>query len=173
MVFRDQYDNSFFADYTCHGRTEKPTYTANEDGLPVESGTVNIYDEIQSHRQSVELSTLLQRYAQGDVSVLNQTEGVYADVVDMPSTYAELFNRVRDAENSFNALPDDVRSLFDNSPVSFWKSIGTPEFATKISELDAKAKKNSNNSSGTGKSPAGDPPASGNNGGNVNEQKSE
>lgn len=166
MVFRNQYDNRGDCDCTCHGRMEKPTYTANEDGLPVESGTVNIYDEIQSHRESVELSTLLQRYAQGDISALNQIEGVYADVVDMPSTYAELFNRVRDAENSFNALPEDVRSLFDNSPVSFWQSIGTPEFASKIGQLDAKVKKNSSNTAYSGKSPAGDSPAAG---GDVNE----
>lgn len=169
MVFRNQYDNRGDCDCTCHGRTEKPTYTANEDGLPVESGTVNIYDEIQSHRQSVELSTLLQRYAQGDVTALNQMEGVYADVVDMPSTYAELFNRVRDAENSFNALPDDVRALFDNSPVSFWQSIGTPEFAEKIGKLDAKVKKNSSNPADPGKFDPGDPAAPGNNGGNLDE----
>ena len=168
MIFRNQYDNRGDCDCTCHGRIEKPTYTANEDGLPVESGTVNIYDEIQSHRQSVELSTLLQRYAQGDATALNQIQGVYADVVDMPSTYSELFDRVRDAENSFNALPDDVRVLFDNSPVSFWQSIGTPEFAEKIGKLDAKAKKNSSNPADTGKSSAGDPPAAGS-GGDVNE----
>lgn len=169
MVFRNQYDNRGDCDCTCHGRTEKPTYTANEDGLPVESGTVNIYDEIQSHRQSVELSTLLQRYAQGDVTALNQIEGVYADVVDMPSTYAELFNRVRDAENSFNALPDEVRVLFDNSPVSFWQSIGTPDFAEKIGKLEAKGKKNSSNSADTRKSSDGDSSASGDNGGDVSE----
>lgn len=157
MVFRNQYDNRGDCDCTCHGRTEKPTYTANEDGFPVESGTVNIYDEIQSHRQSVEPSTLLQRYAQGDVTALNQIEGVYADVVDMPSTYAELFNRVRDAENSFNALPEDVRSLFDNSPVSFWQSIGTPEFASKIAQLDSKVKNNSSNPCDIDKSTAADP----------------
>lgn len=169
MVFRNQYDNRGDCDCTCHGRTEKPTYVSNEDGLPVESGTVNLYDEIQSHRQSVELSTLLQRYAQGDVTALNKDEGVYADVVDMPSTYAELFNRVRDAENSFNALPDDVRSLFDNSPVSFWQSIGTPEFAEKIGKLDAKGKKNSSDSADSRKSDSGDSSASGNDGGSVDE----
>lgn len=168
MVFRNQYDNRGDCDCTCHGRVEKPTYTANEDGLPVETGTVNIYDEIQSHRESVELSTLLQRYAQGDETALNKIQGVYADVVDMPSTYSELFDRVRDAENSFNALPEDVRVLFDNSPVSFWQSIGTPEFASKIAELDAKAKKNSSNPADTGKSSVGDPPAAGS-GGDLNE----
>ena len=166
MVFRNQYDNRGDCDCTCHGRVEKPTYTADEDGYPVETGTVNIYDEIQSHRQSVELSTLLQRYAQGDVTALNQIEGVYADVVDMPSTYAELFNRVRDAENSFNALPEDVRALFDNSPVSFWQSIGTPEFQTKIGYLEAKGKKNSSNSADSRQSSDGDASAVG---GDVNE----
>ena len=168
MDFRNQYDNRGDCDCTCHGRVEKPTYTADENGYPVESGIVNLYDEIQSHRESVELSTLLQRYAQGDISALNQIEGVYADVVDMPSTYAELFNRVRDAENSFNALPDDVRALFDNSPVSFWQSIGTPEFADKIGKLDSKAKKNSSNSADIRKSSYGDSAASGS-GGDVNE----
>lgn len=166
MVFRNQYDNRGDCGCTCHGRAEKPTYTANEDGLPVESGTVNIYDEIQSHRQSVELSTLLQRYAQGDVTALNQMEGVYADVVDMPSTYAELFNRVRDAENSFNALPDDVRALFDNSPVSFWQSIGTPSFAEKIGKLDAKHKDNISDPGDPGKSNPADTAKSG---GDLNE----
>lgn len=161
MNFRNQYDNRGDCDCTCHGRTEKPIYTANEDGLPVESGTVNIYDEIQSHRDSVELSTLLQRYAQGDATALNKIEGVYADVVDMPSTYSELFERVRDAENSFNALPEDVRALFDNSPVSFWQSIGTPEFASKIGKLDAKGKNNSSNTADSGQSTTGDNKASG------------
>ena len=169
MIFRNQYDNRGDCGCTCHGRTEKPTYTADVDGLPVESGTVNIYDEIQSHRQSVELSTLLQRYAQGDPTALNKIQGVYADVVDMPSTYSELFERVRDAENSFNALPEDVRSLFDNSPVSFWQSIGTPEFASKIGQLDVKGKKNSSNTVDSRKSNPGDSSADGNNGGNVNE----
>lgn len=169
MVFRNQYDNRGDCDCTCHGRLEKPTYSANEDGLPVESGIVNLYDEIQSHRESVELSTLLQRYAQGDATALNKIQGVYADVVDMPSTYSELFDRVRDAENSFNALPDDVRALFDYSPVSFWQSIGTPEFADKIGKLDSKGKKNSSNSSYSGQSTAGDSAAVGDNGGNVDE----
>ena len=166
MVFRNQYDNRGDCDCTCPGRAEKPTYTSNEDGLPVESGTVNIYDEIQSHRESVELSTLLQRYAQGDVTALNRIEGVYADVVDMPSTYSELFERVRDAENSFNALPEDVRVLFDNSPVSFWQSIGTPEFADKIAKLDANVKENSGNPSGPGQSSDGNIKTDG---GNVDE----
>lgn len=157
MNFRSQYDPPCFSDFcTCHGRVEKPIYTADDDGYPVETGIVNLYDEIQSHRQSVELSTLLQRYAQGDATALNNIQGVYADVVDMPSTYSELFERVRDAENSFNALPEDVRVLFDNSPVSFWQSIGTPEFATKIGKLDSKGKKNSSNTVDSGKSPAGD-----------------
>lgn len=166
MIFRNQYDNRGDCDCTCHGRVEKPTYTADDNGYPVESGTVNIYDEIQSHRESVELSTLLQRYAQGDATALNKIEGVYADVVDMPSTYSELFERVRDAENSFNALPEDVRVLFDNSPVSFWQSIGTPEFAEKIGKLDAKSKKNSSNTVDTRKSPDGASPEVG---GDVNE----
>lgn len=142
MKFRTMYDKLDSELFTEHGNAEIPTFILNDDGILEETGCKNLYDEIQSHRESVELSVLLQRYAQGDESALNKVQGVYEDIVGAPSTYAELFDAVKNAETSFNGLPEGLRQLFDNSPVEFWKTYGTPEFAKKVREFDlSKSKK--------------------------------
>lgn len=151
MKFRTQYDErareQFF---TAPGSPEYPIYIADENGDPVQSGVANLYEEIQSHRESVELSTLLQRYAQGDETALNKVQGVYEDIVDSPRTFAELYERVKDAEQSFNGLPGDLRALFDNSPVAFWRSLGTPEFTKKVDEYERSKSKKAAGASGAG-----------------------
>lgn len=146
MNFRTQYnksDSDLFI--TESGNPEYIVYNADEDGNPVEAGIGNLYDEIQSHRESVELSVLLQRFAQGDETALNKVQGVYDDIVGAPSTYAELFDAVKNAESSFNGLPAGLREKFNNSPVEFWKAYGTPEFAQKVREFDGSQHKKTDN----------------------------
>ena len=133
MKFRNQYEkipSEQFA--TAPGNPIRQDYVADEDGNPVPSGTTNIYAEIQSHRVSVELSTLLQRYVAGDETALNKIEGIYADVTDAPSSLQELHERVRQAEDYFRDLPEGLRQLFNNDPLQYVMSIGTTEFLDKI-----------------------------------------
>lgn len=133
MKFRNQYDkiepHTFL---TNPGDPIRQDYIADEDGNPVPSGKTNLYDEIQSHRASVELSTLLQRYAAGDETALNQIQGVYADVVDAPSSLQEFHERVRTAEEYFRDLPEGLRKLFNDDPFQYVMSIGTTEFLDKV-----------------------------------------
>lgn len=133
MKFRNQYDkiepHTFI---TNPGDPIRQDYVADEDGNPVPSGKTNLYDEIQSHRASVELSTLLQRYAAGDETALNKIQGVYADVADAPSSLQELHERIRTVEEYFRDLPEGLRELFNNNPVEYVMSIGTTEFLDKI-----------------------------------------
>ena len=133
MKFRNQYEkipSEQFA--TAPGNPIRQDYVADEDGNPVPSGTTNVYAEIQSHRASVELSTLLQRYVAGDETALNKIEGIYADVADAPSSLQELHERIRTAEEYFRDLPEGLRELFNNSPIEYVMSIGTTEFLDKI-----------------------------------------
>lgn len=81
----------------------------------VESGTINIYDEIQSHADSVDINILLKRYAEGDVEALSRRQAAFMDVTDMPSTYAEVLNTLIDAENVFMSLPVEERAKYDHS----------------------------------------------------------
>lgn len=137
MKFRNQYEkipSEQFA--TAPGSPIRQDYVADEDGNPVPSGQTNVYAEIQSHRVSVELSTLLQRYVAGDETALNKIQGVYADVTDAPSSLQELHERVRQAENYFRDLPEGLRKLFNDSPIEYVMSVGTTEFLDKIVEFN-------------------------------------
>lgn len=169
MDYRTQFDDH--ERFICEsGREEYEVYTVDDDGNPVVSGVNNRYEEIQSHRESVELSVLLQRYAQGDETALNKVQGVYEDIVDSPKTLADIYEYVKDAENSFNDLPPGLRDLFNNSPVEFWRQAGTPEFLEKFDKFTAAEgfkKKAANSSNNSGSNNDGN--SSSGNGGILNE----
>lgn len=140
--WRTQYDGQERRITNC-GNPVVKTYVLGDDGNLVENGFTNIYDEIQSHRESVELSTLLQRYMNGDETALNQQVGIFVDTTDYPKNYAEMFDRVNQAVDSFGELPPELRNLFNNNPVEFWSSLGSAEFMEKVAKYSAASVKNS------------------------------
>lgn len=92
-----------------------PQFDKSGDYELVESGRENIYDEIQSHAESVDIHVILERYARGDVDALAKVQGVYADVTGLPGSYAEMLNTVIAGEQQFLSLPLEVREKFDHS----------------------------------------------------------
>lgn len=91
-------------------------------------GEHDIYPEIQSHAKSVDINEIVLRYQRGDIDVLAQRAGMYGDFTNMPTSYAELYQNVLDAQAYFDSLPLEVRQKFDHSFSKFFTSIGTPEF---------------------------------------------
>lgn len=91
-------------------------------------GEYNFYDEIQSHADSVDISNILDRYARGDISVLNRVSSVYGDFTSMPTTLGELSQRILDANDLFNNLAVDVRREFDFDAGKFFASLGSEKF---------------------------------------------
>lgn len=173
MKYRTQYDKRDREAYrTNPGRKEYEVYVADEDGNPVVSGVRNRYDEIQSHRESVELSVLLQRYALGDETALNQRVGEYVDVADAPSSYAEFVDQFKRMESDFYSLPDGFRELFANNPAAYWKALGTDEFGEKINQYFTAVTQGKNNLPSSGNGNNNSNQTSGN-GGNLNEPQSE
>lgn len=157
--------------YTEPGSEELTTYTLKDDFTLQETGVKNIQDEIRSHRASVELATLLQRYAQGDETALNKKPGFFADVSDLPESLIEWNDSFRTANDQFNKLPADIRAAFNNNAAEFWTSFGTEAFAKTLTQVgesrDSKYKKkgsvpNNNNNPDDGNT-------SGGNGGSVDE----
>lgn len=151
------------------GEVEYYDYIADEDGHPVANKIHNRVDEIQSHRQSCDLRILLQRYAMGDESALNQRTGTYGDFTNAPSSFAEFVDGFKQLESDFYKLPDDFRDLFGNSTVEYWQSLGSEDFAKKVDAYFAKKSGRSGNGS-TGSTAAVN---SNNTGGTVNESQSE
>lgn len=135
MKFRTQFDRTTFPPSE-PGSGVKITYSGSYDdrGRVVlkESGKVDLYGEIQSYAQSVDIHTLIKRFTNGDPSALSARQGLFADVTMMPTTYAEFLNKMISMENGFNALPIDVKAKFGNSFQQFLAESSALDFAEKL-----------------------------------------
>lgn len=111
--------------------TSKVADDGNIELIP--SGTENLYDFIQSHRDSVDIHVILQRFVNGDSAALSRVQGNYGDFTNLPSTYAELLNTMIAGENYFNSLPLETRAKFDHSFEKFMVSMDNmPEFIQRL-----------------------------------------
>ena len=107
-------------------------YDANGRVVLEKSGEENLYDYIQSFRDSVDLNVILARFSNGEVDALSKAQGFYADVTDFPKNMAEALNRINQAEEMFKALPLETRQKFDCSFEQFLAQSGTEDWLSKM-----------------------------------------
>lgn len=74
----------------------------------VEDGIEMTYEKIQSYKDSVDINVIVSRFAAGDASALEQTNGVYADFVQVPASYMEALNAVVEARNAYEMSDMDI-----------------------------------------------------------------
>lgn len=96
------------------------------------TGKHDLYAEIQSHAESVDIHVLLQRYANGDPGALARVQGAYGDFTQMPTTFAEALNTLIAAEQYFMGLPVETRAQFDHSFQQFIASMDAPDFSKRM-----------------------------------------
>ena len=128
-MFKTQYDvRPRF--YTSIGNPVVETYTGrydkNGDLQLVKTGTANLYDKIQAEAAACDMDNILRRFANGDISVLSQSQGVYADVADAPMHFTDALNMVRSVEESFGQLPAEEREKYDNDWVKYGAALMNP-----------------------------------------------
>lgn len=97
-----------------------------------EIGTHDLYSEIQSHADSVDIYVLLKRYQQGDIGALSRVQGAYGDFTQMPKTFAEALNTMIAAEQYFNGLPVETRAMFGHSFQQFIASMDSSDWTAKL-----------------------------------------
>lgn len=135
MEFKTQYD-SHARVYHHPGSPVKDVYMPRYDELGnldlAVSGQEDLYGKIQSHYESTDIHVILDRFASGDTDVLSRTQGFYADISDMPKTYAEVLNSVIAGEHAFDQLPAEIKKQFSNSFAVWMASMDTPDFAVKM-----------------------------------------
>lgn len=128
-MFKTQYD-SRERFHTSIGNPIVETFTGrydkNGDLQLVSTGTENLYDKIQAEAAACDMDNILRRFANGDISVLSQAQGVYADVADAPMHFTDALNMVRSVEDAFAQLPADEREKFDNDWVKYGASLVNP-----------------------------------------------
>lgn len=121
---------------TCVGDREvidyAPEYDDNGDWHLIETGKHSLYDEIQSHKDSVDINKIIRRFEAGEVDVLQKVQGVYGDFSDVPSNFAELLNTVDRGREMFDSLPIEIKEKFGQNFVAFMQSFGTDEWCSKM-----------------------------------------
>lgn len=75
-------------------------------------GKHNLYQEIQSHKDSVDIHVIIERYKNGDIAALDRMHGQFIDVTDFPSNYAEMLQSIIDARSFFDSLDYEKKSKF-------------------------------------------------------------
>ena len=98
----------------------------------VETGKENLYDFIQSHRDSVDLHKIIERFERGDVTALSKVQAVYADLSEMPRTYSEMLNQVIAGEKMFNDLPISVKEKFGQNFNAWMSTMGSDEWLSNM-----------------------------------------
>ncbi len=113
-----------------------PKFSSDGSMELVEAGKENLYDYIQSHKESVDINVILKRFAKGDVSALQRRQAMFGDFSDAPSNYAEALNSMIVAEQYFNSLPLETRAKFNHNFHTFLVSLDRPDFSDMIAGSD-------------------------------------
>lgn len=134
--FRTQYDDDKPRFVAEPGSRVKTLYGPIFDDRGVmhltELGKHNLYAEIQSHAQSVDIHVLLALYNNGDKEALSRVQGAYGDFTQMPTTFAEALNAMIGAEQYFNSLPVEIKDRFGQSFHRFMVSLDDPQFVSDM-----------------------------------------
>lgn len=115
-----------------------------QHGVVREDGTIELVLDrledtdviIDSYRQSTEIYNIMSRIQSGDISLLNQKQGFYGDVTEMPKTYAEMLDLLHRGEEFFNKLPADVKAEYNNDFNQFFANFD--EAMAKLMPKDQK-----------------------------------
>lgn len=135
MKFRTKYTDRV-RKYIEPGSGIKKEYTLqvkdNEMTL-VETGQMDLYAYIQSHKDSVDIHKILERCAMlDDYSMLNRMPAQFMDVTEMPKTLSEAFEMTKNAENMFMRFPTDLKEKYNNNFLEFLADLGSDHFNDNV-----------------------------------------
>lgn len=97
-----------------------------------EDGTEDTYAFIQTFAESTDIHSILRRYQNGEIDVLQKVQGFYGDITEMPHSYAEALQRISDSEKFFMSLPVDVRAEFGHSFSEFLAASQDADFLDRL-----------------------------------------
>ncbi|QCS36459.1 minor capsid protein [Capybara microvirus Cap3_SP_391] len=88
----------------------------------------DIYEKIQADLEDSKIENIIQRVEYGDVGALSARQGIYADIADMPTSWAEAQTKITAMEQIFNKLPLEVRKAYDFNFRAFIADYGSDQF---------------------------------------------
>lgn len=87
-----------------------------------ESGKKDLNAFVQASLAGTLIYNIMNRYALGDVGVLEKVRSFCGDVSRVPLSLADAVNMMDDVSKRFTDLPVEVKQLFNNSAVEFSSS---------------------------------------------------
>lgn len=96
---------------------------------------------INAQAPATRIENIMARIQAGDINLLNQKQGFYGDVTNLPKTYAEMLDLMHKGEEFFNKLPVDVKEQYNNDFGQFFANFDeaikklTPQQAEKAEEI--------------------------------------
>ena len=136
--FRTTFDKFDSSSNTGSGFSVEYSASYDDSGTLVLTavGKIDIYADIQSYKDSVDINNILLRYSRGDLDVINKVQGFYDDASNMPKTYQDVLNSVIKSQQFFDGLPVEDKSKFNNSFSEFMVALGDPDFMDKYFPVD-------------------------------------
>ena len=123
--------------FTCSGNRKKSIFTPRFNGTRVtlvETGTIDIQDEINAYAPYSDLRYMLSRLKVGDVSCVKSQPPLYGDFSAIPRNAIDAVNLVHDAERYFATLPEEQRSACNNDWRVYLASLFSGDFAPASGE---------------------------------------
>lgn len=122
------------------GSETAPTYEYRIDKKTgkkklVQTGETNIYEMIQASLESSKLENIIKKFTAGDLSVLNQIEGQYLDISEIPTNLMDIQNMIYKCKGEFEKLDPETRSKFENSVEKYISLYGSEEWANNMGFL--------------------------------------
>lgn len=114
-------------------------WTVNKDGVPVlvEAGKTNLYEFIQSHKDSCDINQILVRYKNGDLNALNARQALYADISSIPY-YPEDIEKMVAGVKTLYENNEDLKASYEKFD-DFIEAVKTGKIEIKkVGEQDAK-----------------------------------
>ena len=135
MEFRTQYDKR--PRYICNPGSPickilQGVYNKDKIIEVVPKGKKDLYAEIQSYADSVDINVLLTRFVNGDKDALLQRAAAYLDISALPNNINDFIELSRNASNLFDTLPVETKKLFNNNVTEFISTIGDKEWLDKM-----------------------------------------
>lgn len=74
----------------------------------------DVYKQIQVCKDSCDLQMIIQRYLNGDESVLQRAQGQYLDCREFPESRQQALNLAFEIERAYLALPEEDRANYED-----------------------------------------------------------
>lgn len=120
------------------GNGKEPEYAYRIDENSVRTlekvGEVDVYEQIQTYLEETKIENIIKR-ATYDPTVIGSQEWMNnktTDISNIPTNYHEWKQMVNKAEESFNALPAELKAKFDNNVEKYVGEYGSEDWAKKL-----------------------------------------